>query len=118
MNCGRRVLKEVACWTLTQRLPLPPPPPPFSVLRLPLSMAIKVDEPTTTYVERPVGSTSDSFDLLTPPTLTPEEEAKVWRKVDIRLVPIVSLLYLFSFLDRGTSHKLSIVFWPVSDPAS
>jgi hypothetical protein len=35
--------------------------------------------------------------------LTPEQQKAIWRKVDICLVPIVSLLFLFSFLDRGTS---------------
>ncbi len=39
--------------------------------------------------------------LPPPPTLTAEEERKLWRKVDLRLMPILSLLYLFSFLDRG-----------------
>jgi hypothetical protein len=39
--------------------------------------------------------------LPPPPTLTPEQEKKLWRKVDLRLMPILSLMYLFSFLDRG-----------------
>ena len=46
-------------------------------------------------------STSDSLDFHKKPTLTPEEEARVWRKTDIRLMPVLALLYLFSFLDRG-----------------
>ena len=33
--------------------------------------------------------------------LSPEEERKLWRKIDIRLLPIISLMYLFSFMDRG-----------------
>ncbi|KDE06251.1 hypothetical protein MVLG_03410 [Microbotryum lychnidis-dioicae p1A1 Lamole] len=32
---------------------------------------------------------------------TPEEEAKIWRKVDLRLLPYLALLYLLSFMDRG-----------------
>ncbi|KAJ7209780.1 MFS general substrate transporter [Mycena pura] len=39
--------------------------------------------------------------LPPPPTLTAEEERKLWRKIDIRLMPILALMYLFSFLDRG-----------------
>ncbi|KAJ6498889.1 MFS general substrate transporter [Mycena sanguinolenta] len=39
--------------------------------------------------------------LPPPPTLTVEEERKLWRKIDLRLMPILSLLYLASFLDRG-----------------
>jgi len=40
--------------------------------------------------------------LPPPPTLTSEQERKLWRKVDIRLMPILSLMYLLSFLDRGS----------------
>lgn len=39
--------------------------------------------------------------LPPPPTLTPEQEKRLWRKIDVRLMPILALLYLFSFLDRG-----------------
>lgn len=40
-------------------------------------------------------------DLPPPPTLTPEQEKKLWRKIDLTLMPILTLMYLFSFLDRG-----------------
>ncbi|KAJ7045932.1 MFS general substrate transporter [Mycena alexandri] len=36
-----------------------------------------------------------------PPTLTAEEERKLWQKIDLRLMPILSLMYLVSFLDRS-----------------
>ncbi|KAJ7713460.1 MFS general substrate transporter [Mycena olivaceomarginata] len=39
--------------------------------------------------------------LPPPPSLSDEEERKLWRKVDLRLMPILSLMYLLSFLDRG-----------------
>ncbi|KAK0185190.1 MFS general substrate transporter [Armillaria mellea] len=39
--------------------------------------------------------------LPPPPGLTDEQEKKLWRKIDLRLMPILSLMYLFSFLDRG-----------------
>ncbi|KAJ6489526.1 MFS general substrate transporter [Mycena vitilis] len=42
--------------------------------------------------------------LPPPPTLSTEEERKLWRKVDLRLMPILSLMYLLSFLDRGNAR--------------
>lgn len=39
--------------------------------------------------------------LPTPPTLTAEEERRLWRKVDMRLMPILMLMYLFLALDKG-----------------
>ncbi|GAA5917913.1 hypothetical protein JCM5296_002097, partial [Sporobolomyces johnsonii] len=32
---------------------------------------------------------------------TPEEETKLYRKIDRRVMPILALLYLLSFMDRG-----------------
>lgn len=43
----------------------------------------------------------DQSERPTSSTLTPEEERRLWRKIDIRLIPIPALLYLCSFLDRG-----------------
>ena len=39
--------------------------------------------------------------LPPPPALTPEQEKALYRKVDLKLMPILALLYLCSFLDRG-----------------
>ncbi|ESK89448.1 mfs nicotinic acid transporter tna1 [Moniliophthora roreri MCA 2997] len=39
--------------------------------------------------------------LPAPPTFTEEEERKLWRKIDRRLMPMLCLMYLMSFLDRG-----------------
>ncbi|KZT63416.1 MFS general substrate transporter [Daedalea quercina L-15889] len=36
-----------------------------------------------------------------PPKLTTEQERRLWRKVDMRIVPILTIMYLCSFLDRG-----------------
>jgi len=36
-----------------------------------------------------------------PPTLTAEEERRLWRKIDLRLLPILAIMYLLSFMDRG-----------------
>ncbi|KAF9234654.1 MFS general substrate transporter [Melanogaster broomeanus] len=35
------------------------------------------------------------------PALTAEQEAKLWRRIDLRLIPIITLMYLLSFMDRG-----------------
>ncbi len=39
--------------------------------------------------------------LPPPPTLTLEEEKKIYRKIDLRIMPILVLVYLCAFLDRG-----------------
>ncbi|KAI6126502.1 MFS general substrate transporter [Pisolithus sp. B1] len=38
---------------------------------------------------------------LSPVNLGPHEERKLWRRIDFRLVPMIFLMYLFSFMDRG-----------------
>lgn len=45
--------------------------------------------------------------LPPPPTLTVKEERLLWRKIDLRLMPILSLMYLLSFLDRGARFRLT-----------
>ncbi|KAI8996646.1 MFS general substrate transporter [Trametes punicea] len=43
-----------------------------------------------------------TVDVLPPaPVLTAEEERRLWRKIDMRLIPIATVLYLVSYLDRG-----------------
>lgn len=44
---------------------------------------------------------AENYQLPPPPVLTAEEEKRLWRKVDMRLIPISTLLYLVSYLDRG-----------------
>ena len=39
-----------------------------------------------------------------PPILTPEQEKKLWRKVDMRILPILTIMYLCSFMDRGEHY--------------
>ena len=43
-----------------------------------------------------------AFSLPPPPVLTPQEERRLYRKIDCRIMPIVTLMYLGAFLDRGT----------------
>ncbi|KAJ6585527.1 MFS general substrate transporter [Mycena capillaripes] len=42
--------------------------------------------------------------LPPPPSLSAGEERKLWRRVDLKLMPILSLMYLMSFLDRGNAR--------------
>jgi hypothetical protein len=49
----------------------------------------------------------DDSGLPPPPKLTAEEERKLYRKIDWWLMPILTLMYLASFLDRGQSHNSS-----------
>ncbi|KAG2353815.1 MFS nicotinic acid transporter Tna1 [Suillus spraguei] len=48
--------------------------------------------------ERPEDSVLDFKNV---PVLTPEQEKKLWRKIDLRIMPILSLMYLLAFLDRS-----------------
>ena len=36
-----------------------------------------------------------------PPELSAEHQRRVWRKIDVRLLPILTLMYLCAYLDRG-----------------
>ena len=56
-----------------------------------------------------------------PPTLTPEAAHRLWQKIDQKLMPILALMYLLSFMDRGKLYdkksiyvvlmELSLVFY-------
>ncbi|KAJ4466263.1 hypothetical protein J3R30DRAFT_3588956 [Lentinula aciculospora] len=43
--------------------------------------------------------------LPPPPVLSEEDERKLWRKIDLRLMPILCLIYLMSFMDRDEYHS-------------
>ncbi len=49
-----------------------------------------------TEVTQPVGD-----ELSAPPTLTAEEERRLWRKIDLRLLPILIIMYLVASIDRS-----------------
>ena len=49
-------------------------------------------------------------ELPPPPELTEAEERQLYRKIDLRLMPILALMYLFSFLDRGRSTVVNLVW--------
>ena len=46
---------------------------------------------------------SDSNELGAPPDFSGIDKDKVLRKMDIRLIPMLAILYLLSFLDRGNA---------------
>ncbi|OJT03629.1 hypothetical protein TRAPUB_5657 [Trametes pubescens] len=48
---------------------------------------------------RPLSCGEDG--LPPPPAYTAEEERRLWRKIDMRIIPIATLMYLVSYLDRG-----------------
>jgi hypothetical protein len=62
----------------------------------------------TEQVEAGVQSRDVGLGLPEAPELSPEQEAKLWRKIDWRLMPMLSLMYLMSFLDRGTHPSTSL----------
>ncbi|KAF7315092.1 hypothetical protein MIND_00023400 [Mycena indigotica] len=45
--------------------------------------------------------------LPAPPSLTQAQARNLYRKLDIRIMPVLALMYLFSFLDRGFSYPPS-----------
>jgi hypothetical protein len=54
----------------------------------------------------PAGELSTLEDGTTNLELSPEEETRILRKVDYRLVPLLAFLYLVAFLDRSNSMSL------------
>lgn len=57
-----------------------------------------------------LGTAVDGGTLLSPPELTPAQERKLWRKMDLRLLPILAFIYLMAFMDRGDA-LLSRLYW-------
>ncbi|KAI0649702.1 MFS general substrate transporter [Trametes meyenii] len=48
-----------------------------------------------------VAESVGSDELPDPPILTADEERRLWRKIDLRLIPIATILYLVSYVDRS-----------------
>lgn len=47
------------------------------------------------------GHDSSLADPLPCVVFDPKQESRLWRKVDLRLMPMIALMYLLSFMDRG-----------------
>lgn len=60
-------------------------------------------------LEQPAASTSSDSELEAV-AAGGVNEAKLLRKLDLRLLPAVSILYLLSFLDRSNGELLSMIF--------
>jgi hypothetical protein len=73
-----------------------------------------IEKPTTMGVEHvaetPVSSVNEKQlqDAEQIPHFTPEQEKRVLRKMDLRLIPMLSVLYLLAFLDRGNIGNAKI----------
>ncbi|TFK52784.1 MFS general substrate transporter [Heliocybe sulcata] len=70
--------------------------PPFRV-----EHAKNEEKLTTDVIDVTCSPTTSGADSPTLRQLTAEEEKILWRKVDLRLMPILTIMYLFCFLDRG-----------------
>lgn len=82
-------------------------------------MTLKATEPSGTSVpamealekndlfekERPSIEQAENYQV----SFTPEEQKRILRKVDWRLVPLLSFLYLVSFIDRGNCNSTTIL---------
>jgi len=81
---------------------LPPPPQRSETLLLPLATSLENAGDTE---KSPLDATSMIFggedNLPPPPQLSVAEEKKLWRKVDLRLLPILALLFLVCYIDGG-----------------
>ncbi|KAL5358924.1 major facilitator superfamily domain-containing protein [Aspergillus floccosus] len=53
-------------------------------------------------------SDHEAHDAVAAPQITPEMEKKILRKMDIHLIPMLALLYLLAFLDRGNIGNAKI----------
>lgn len=73
------------------------------------------DEKRVEYTEKPKSEESSSDELYTIENgatevavdYTEAETSRILRKIDYRLVPLLGVLYLLAFIDRGNSKYLS-----------
>ncbi|KZT63324.1 MFS general substrate transporter [Daedalea quercina L-15889] len=99
-----------------------------------LTDSLKEEKDDTVAVENveDQGQEEEAMEEARPSTLTTEQEKKMWRKVDMRILPILTVMYLCAFMDKGnaklqglasqldlTGHKYNIVLvrsWTLSVP--
>ena len=72
------------------------------------SVAESVDEKHVDVEQVEHGSVEESVvngqKVPPPPKLTLEQQRRAYRKADLWIMPMVTLMYLASFLDRGAWH--------------
>ena len=66
-----------------------------------MSDSPSIKEYPTTGSSHTVASDGDAT-LPPAPTLTPDQQRKLYRKLDLRLMPILSVMYLLASMDGGT----------------
>jgi len=72
------------------------------------SLTSKTNDPTTTKFETiPLNVAAVTSDV-TNPSFAHLNEQKILRKLDLHLIPMLALLYLLSFLDRGNIGNAKI----------
>jgi MFS transporter, ACS family, DAL5 transporter family protein len=49
----------------------------------------------------------DEATLPSPPELTLDQERKLYRRIDLRLMPILILMYIMAAMDGGMQHNIS-----------
>lgn len=42
--------------------------------------------------------------------LTAMEEKRIWRRIDLRIIPIITVIYLLSFMDRGMYSQQNALY--------
>ncbi|CCL99899.1 uncharacterized protein FIBRA_01924 [Fibroporia radiculosa] len=57
---------------------------------------LEVDKRSVLVVEYAQGQTEGPT-----PALSLEQQKRLWRKIDVKIMPILTVMYLFSFMDRG-----------------
>ena len=74
---------------------------------------IKTEAGSTTAMEKEKGKAEVEVMLEdrdpAPPVLSEEEERRLWRKIDWHIMPIVTVMYLCSFVDRSNIGELRVV---------
>lgn len=76
-----------------------------------LGIDLRVEEVSPPSDTSRVLSYSGEEGLPAPPVLTQEEEKRLWRKIDWHILPIITVMYLCSFVDRS-NIGVSSIFLP------
>jgi hypothetical protein len=56
-------------------------------------------------IDEKIENIEASEETVMMPDFTEEDKKRIMRKIDFRLVPMLAVLYLVSFLDRGNSES-------------
>ena len=59
-----------------------------------------INDVVSTYLDITASESLGDSILPAPPSLTHKEEWKLWLKLDLRLLPIIGLMFLMSYMDK------------------